>query len=117
MPCDMAMEGPDTWIVGDYLNGDVPRWRQQLYVSAGWVTGIALNLSVPGADTLRQYEHVVTVDMHWVGNWVLVVHNNDKGLVGAEVVDIPFAREGGNCGRGIGDLEIGKDGVIVIGAE
>lgn len=30
------------------------------------------------------------VDVHWVGDGVLVVDDDDEGFVAAEVVDVPF---------------------------
>ena len=94
VPRNVAVEGPDSWIVAVDLNHDVSRFGvahclwQELDVASLWILAIC-DCPIPGAGTGRQDIHVVAVHMHGVhpGRGV-VVHDQANGFAFAEVVDI-----------------------------
>ena len=108
MQCDVAVEGPDTWIIGHVLDDDVARLVESagtvrilcnigaghhLHISALRVLCIALDGAIPFTSTLGENPEVVAVQMHGVRDWSGVVNVEADGAVAAEVVDVPLFRE------------------------
>lgn len=94
MPCNMAMEWPDARIICVDLPNNMTSWWQKLYVATLWVIGISDRHTVPASGTLMENEHIVPVEMHWVGCRGRIVDDDADGGVRAEVFDIPFGLVG-----------------------
>ena len=101
VPRDMAVEGPDAWVVGHVFNDDVAGCHQgtvsgdigcwhKLHISALRVLCVSLNGAVPLALALGEDPEVVAVKMHGVGDWSGVVDVKANGAIATEIVDVPL---------------------------
>lgn len=122
MPSDVAMQRPDTGVIGVVLNDQVSRLRnaiddcgglQHLDIASLGVLDVG-DGAVPGANTLSEDVEVVPVEMHRVSGGDLVFHDDADGVVVAEVVDVPFGIVGV---RDIAKVRQEQDWVIVVAAE
>lgn len=98
VPCDMAMERPDSRVICDVLENNIPRCGSgarlhNLHVATLSVLLVS-DLAVPGSDALSQDVEVVPVEMHGVRGWELVLDNDADGAVVPEVVDVPLGIKG-----------------------
>lgn len=117
MPSNVAVERPNSWVICFDLDGNVATGREDLNITTCGVRGASLGGSVPGTGALGQNEHVVSVNMHWVCDRVLVVDYDDIGFVTAKVVDIPLVGEIGNVVGSIAGLQEWEDRIVVICTE
>ena len=88
MPGDMAVKRPDTWIVRNVFNDKISGRLQQLYVPSLHVPRV--NRSIPGTRTLGNDVKIVTVEMHGVHHWTLVVEHDTDRVILADIVHVPL---------------------------
>ena len=122
VPSNVAVKRPDTRVVGVVLNDQVSRddgtvddarGLQDLHISSLCVLDMS-NSTIPLADTFSENVEVVTVKMHRVRGWDLVLHDDANGVVVAEVVDVPLRVVGV---RYVAQVCQEQNGVIVVTAE
>jgi len=112
VPRDVAVERPDTRVIGGDLPYDVPTNREELDIATLRVLWVGDGDTVPLAGALMENEHVMAVQMHRVCCWRGVVDNDTNGRVGAEILDVPFRFEGK-----VSLVGLEEDGFVVIGTE
>lgn len=83
----------------------------ELYVSSLRVARIS-NAAVPLSDTLRKYEQVVAVHVHWVRLLRPVIDDQADAAVAAKVVNTRLLGE-----RSFAHLGFEQGGVVVVRAE
>lgn len=113
VPSDMAMEGPNTGIVGIDLEHDVIESGEKLNIASLRILWVG-DFAIPDAETLRKHEEVVTVHVHRMGGRKGIVDDQSNRLVGSKVVHIPFRiiREGR-----LSLLGVEQDRTVVVGVE
>lgn len=112
MPCDVAVERPDTRVVSVYLPHNVPVGREKLDVTTLWIVGIGDRDTIPVSWSLVENEHIVAVKMHRVSCGGRVVDDDSDGGVGSEILDIPLGLV-----AEVALVSQQKDRVVVICAE
>lgn len=99
MPRDMAVKRPHTRIIAVDLYDHVPVWLEEVCIPAHWVAGVR-DAAVPcylcgiGGTASREDEHVVAMEVHWVGDGREVIYDEPDGRRGGEVEEVPGWREG-----------------------
>ena len=66
MPCNMAVERPDSWIISVVLDDNMAGRAQHLDISSLGVGGIRDRYTIPEAGTLVEDVHIVAVQVHWL---------------------------------------------------
>ena len=93
------MQWPNARIVSSQLNHQIPIGRHQLRVSSLRVLRVH-HLAIPRAGPYCQNKHLLPVEMHWVPERYVVVHDDANAFISGEIVDISFGIEGGAGGFG-----------------
>lgn len=118
VPCDVAMERPHPWVVGDILNHHVTRLAARSALNQLHITSLSVGLmnngAVPGADTFGQHVEIVTVQMHRMRGLAVVDHHHPNAGVGAKVVHVPLRIEGIRRVTLVGEQE---DWIVHVSAE
>jgi hypothetical protein len=118
VPCDVAMEWPDGWIVLGPLKHDVSRGigvlglANELNIAHLCIQRVRDD-TIPLANSFGKDVEVVTVQMHRMrAELERVLDNESDRRVAAKVEDVPLWREGQ-----VVKLDLGQDRVVVIASE